>query len=184
MNEYKIFQYRWDISILALLYMSKGDKLVTIQKYFEISRGVLKTCLTRLIEADLLIMNTGYGHPMRPEYILTEKGESLGPFCVEILKEGKKRNIEEVFQSRWSCPIIIGTGDQKKRFNELKMELMPVTSRALSSTVKFLYEIKCLRREILDISPPSFSYSLGKKSYGLYRIYKEHKRTITSLNLM
>ena len=184
MNEYKIFQYRWDIAILALLYVSKGGKLVTIQKHFGISRGVLRVCLARLIEADLLIINTGYGHPMRPEYILTKKGESLGPFCDEMLKEGRKQNIEEVFQNRWSCPIIIRTGEQKIRFNELKKELVPVTSRALSSTVKFLNEIKCLRRDILDISPPSFSYSLGRKSYGLYSIYKEHKGTITSLNLI
>ncbi len=184
MKEYKIFQYRWDIRLLAKLYLDPGSKIITMQSHFGISRVLLKSSLKRLLEVGLIIENPGHGHPMRAEYILTPKGNSLAPFCVSLLKETKKREISEVFESKWSCPIIISTGEHEKRFNELKKDLNPVTSRALSTNLKFLFDIKCLKREIFDSNPPSFIYSLEKKSRGIFKIYKEHEGSLGSFELV
>lgn len=184
MDQYRLFQYRWDISLLAEMFRSNGAKLITLQQRCGISRGVLKSSLARLIAAGLVCENPGYGHPLRPEYILTANGQAIGPFCVEFLLEGQKRQIEEVMAGRWSAPTIIRTGPGAQRFNELKKQLDPVTSRALSSVLKSLQEHSCLITERLDTSPPANIYSLGKKSRGLYRIYQEHQTIIDAQELL
>jgi len=184
MNEYKIFQYKWDIRLLAKLYQDNGSKVITMQSYLGISRGILKSSLKRLLDIGLVIENPGYGHPMRAEYILTSKGETLAPFCVSLLEEGNKRGLTEIFENKWSCPIIIATGEHKRRFNELKNTLAPVTSRALSTNLKFLHEVKCIKREIFYSHPPLFIYSLEKNSRGIFRIYKEHESCLISMKLV
>ncbi len=184
MNEYKIFQYKWDISLIGKLYQDHGSKVITLQSHFGISRGILKSSLERLLDVGLVMENPGYGHPMRAEYILTSKGQALGPFCIALLEEGRKKEITEIFENKWSCPIIIKVGEHIKRFNELKNVLAPVTSRALSTNLKFLHEAKCLKREIFDSHPPLFIYSLERKSRGIFSIYKEHENFLKPLKIV
>lgn len=179
-NQYQIFHYRWDIPLLAEMFRTNGAKFITLANRCGISRGVLKTSLTRLIASGLIAENPGYGHPMRPEYILTEAGKAIGPFCVAFLQEGAKREVTEVFRNKWSCPAIIATGDETIRFNALKKQLSPVTSRALSSTLKLLQDHDCMTTTRLDISPPANSYALSRKTRGLYSIYCEHRPIITA----
>lgn len=184
MDEYKLFKYRWDIKLLAKLYVDHGSRVVIMHRHFGISRGILKSSLKRLMDADLIMENPGHGHPMRAEYILTAKGQLIAPFCLAVLEEGRKRKVDNIFESKWSCPIIIATGEQKKRFNELKRDLNPVTSKALSTNLKSLSEIKCLKSEIFYSNPPSFIYSLDRNSRGIFKIYKEHENSLTALEVI
>ena len=175
MKKLNLFQYRWDLSLLAELYQSSGAKFVTLQSRFDISRGILKTSLERLILAGLVVQNPGYGHPMRPEYILTPFGTSVGSLCNDLLDEGEKRGVSDIFYDKWSCPIVFSTGKEKVRFNTLKKSLNPITSRALSGSLKKLHQLECIKRSLLDANPPMNIYSIGKKSMGLFRIYDERK---------
>ena len=175
MGKINIFQYRWDLSLLAELYRSNGGKFITLQNRYGISRGILKTSLERLVSAGLVVQNPGYGHPMRPEYILTQLGISVGSLCDALLAEGEKRGVSDIFYDKWSCPIIFSTGKEKVRFNTLKKDLNPITPRALSGSLKKLHQLKCLRRSLLDTNPPMHIYSLAKKSLGLFKIYDERK---------
>lgn len=180
-DQYKIFHYRWDIPLLAEMFSRNGAKFITLASRYGISRGVLKASLQRLIASGLVIENPGYGHPLRPEYILTAAGKAIGPFCAAFLREGQKRAVSEVFRNKWSCPAIIATGHDSIRFNALKKHLSPVTSRALSATLRLLQDHDCMTSKRLDISPPANCYTLSRKSRGLYSIYREHQPTIARL---
>lgn len=184
MDNFKIFQYRWDIAILAEMHRSQGARLITLHKRCGMSRSVLRTCLARLIAACLVRQNPGYGHPLRPEYILTAAGEAIGPFCASFLKEGERRQISEVFLNKWSCPVMLRTGTEALRFNDLKRQLQPVTSRALSQALKLLHDHSCMAVRLIDSSPPTNLYSLSRKSRGLYRVYLEHQPVIDGMNLL
>ena len=41
-----------------------------------LSRSMLTASLTQLIEAGWLQRNPGHGHPLRPEYVLTDAGRA------------------------------------------------------------------------------------------------------------
>lgn len=180
LDQYKIFHYRWDIPLLAELFSANGARFISLANRYGISRGVLKASLSRLIASGLVMENPGYGHPLRPEYILTEAGKAIGPFCVAFLQEGQKRKVTDVFRNKWSCPAIVATGDATIRFNALKKQLSPVTSRALSATLKLLQDHDCMTLTRLDISPPANSYALSRKTRGLYTIFREHRPVISS----
>lgn len=128
--------------------------------------------------------NPGYGHPMRPEYILSTEGMAIGEFCASIAEEGQRRDIRELLQGKWTCPAIIRTGKERLRFNELKRRLPPVTSRALSLTLKDLLEAECMQAKLLAGHPPAHQYGLSRKVRGIYRIYTEHRELIEGKQLI
>lgn len=160
--------------IIAELYRDRGAKLITLQSRLGMSRSMVKQSLERLIDAGLVAQNPGYGHPLRPEYVLTAHGEDVGPFCQQFYQEGQRQDVTEVFKNKWACPAIISTGLDQLRFNELKRKLSPVTSRALSVTLKNLQEGRCLAVSLIDGHPPANLYALTRDAQGLYEIYKDH----------
>ncbi|MGH2451320.1 MAG: winged helix-turn-helix transcriptional regulator, partial [Candidatus Limnocylindria bacterium] len=69
-----LFHHRWAAPVLAELDRSRGSRFVTLSNRLALSRESLRRTLTALIDAGLVMKNPGYGHPLRPEYILTERG--------------------------------------------------------------------------------------------------------------
>lgn len=145
-----------------------------------VSRGIMSSTLERLVQAGVIQKNSGYGHPLRPEYLLTPLGEQLAPFCRELLETSEKKHLLDIIQPRWACPIIFATGEEEKRFNEIKGLLMPITSRALSESLKHLLEQRGLSKRLVDCHPPTVLYGMAKKAQPLYRIYKEHEGVIAN----
>ena len=73
----EIFHHRWSVPVLALLAEERGARLVRLSRALGASPGACRATLDALIELGLVTPNPGYGHPLRPEYILTPAGESL-----------------------------------------------------------------------------------------------------------
>ena len=66
-----LLHHRWAVPILAVLHREKGAKFVTLGSRLGVSRDSLRRSLDRLTQQRLVRRNPGYGHPMRPEYVLT-----------------------------------------------------------------------------------------------------------------
>ena len=64
-------------------------KFVVLQKRLGISRSSLQRTLRALIDAGLVKKNPGYGHPMRPEYLLTERGAKVGAPAQALIAQDK-----------------------------------------------------------------------------------------------
>jgi len=150
---------RWSLPILAALAVSGGAKVVTLSNRLGASRAVVRATLEDLTEQDLVMANPGYGHPMRPETLLSPLGESAARPAVELLRALERREVVEAGLRKWSLPALAAVGAGAERFGEIRGLLAPVTARALAMSLKDLEEAGLIERTLLDESPPRAVYS-------------------------
>jgi DNA-binding HxlR family transcriptional regulator len=177
-RQYNLFHYRWIIPVIGVLYDQNGAKFITLLNELKISRSVLSSTLRKLIEQGFVMRNPGYGHPLRPEYILTGKGIRLGPFCTEMMTCIIAQKGSHLFQSRWAIQIINLCSQGEIRFSELKSALTPITSRALSEELKLLNSEGFIERKIIEGYPPLTTYSLAMKSIPFIKVIDRHKNVL------
>ena len=111
--------------------------------------------------------NPGYGHPSRPEYVLTGKGRRLAPACARLLQELRRRGVQDVVLKKWSLPILAAL-DGEARFGELR-RAVGATPRALTLALKALVARGLVERRVHAGFPPSTTYRLTRKSRVLHR---------------
>ena len=131
--------HRWAIPIIALLEVERGAKFVRIVHRFQLSRDALTRSLSALIELGWVKRNSGYGHPLRPEYILTPSGARLGAGCAELNQWLETNGFQEFMLNKWSLPVLLAARTES-RFSDLKRALPEITARALTLTLKTLLD--------------------------------------------
>lgn len=157
-----LFARRWSIPILAELKSSNGSKFVTLSRRLGASPAAVRQSLDHLIALGLAQPNPGYGHPMRPEYILTDAGDTLGPASMALDKAISRLELRESALLRWSMPTLFIIGKSSPaRFSDIGTALGPVTDRALAQTLKKLQADSVVKRSIEDSFPPSPRYSVA-----------------------
>ena len=155
-NLKKIGQYRWCFRSLILLMQQDGCKFVTLVRTLGASDGGMRQALDHLIILGWVMRNPGYGHPSRPEYILTTEGwartKELDIFTRLIPNDYEP--------SKWSLQAIWLLRQGPMRHKDLLSGLETITPRALSETLKELEEAGILLRTVRDSRPPSVTYQL------------------------
>jgi DNA-binding HxlR family transcriptional regulator len=135
------------------------------------SRDSLKRTLETLIREGLVLRNPGYGHPMRPEYILTPAGTRLAPWCVKAERLLAAVGSEEVTLRKWSLAVAFAIGEGHGRFSEM-MEAVPgVSARALAMTLKNLQEAELVERMVREDYPPTPIYRLTRRGRRLTPLF-------------
>ena len=179
-KNYSAFQFRWGVPILSELHDRDGAKFITLVNGLGISRSVLASTLGKLIEGGFIIRNPGYGHPLRPEYLLTEKGKKIAPFCHELMTKIKENKAERLVHSRWPLRILLLLAQREIRFSGLKSRLAPITSRALSEELKLLNMEGYITRSIIDAYPPTSLYELAPQSAPFTTVFAKYKGLLMS----
>lgn len=152
---------RWNIPALAALQRTNGAKFITLVNQLGVSRSALSTALGELIERGLVMKNTGYGHPLRPEYLLTEPGKAVASHCLELAELLQHRSEEDLAYRKWTLPLVAAIGDRVQRFNALRGSLgTDVTPRAVTLGLKSLLAHHWIRRLVVDDYPPAAGYTL------------------------
>ena len=142
-----LVHHRWTLPVLGELYRDDGAKFVTLVHRLSVSRDSLARTLEHLKTLDLAVKNPGYGHPLRPEYVLTPVGQLIGSSTIMLLDQIADLGSMDVMLKKWSLPVILGVHHGLDRFTDLLGALPGVTSRALSLAVRDLEIAKLLRRE-------------------------------------
>lgn len=124
------------VPIMALLSREKGARFAAMANRFALSRHSLARTLGQLRDWGWVAPNPGHGHPLRPEYVLTDSGLPVGGVCDRIMAERERMGLEPAQLPRWSLPLIAGIGGDWLRFGDLRDRLDPVTPRALSLTLQ------------------------------------------------
>lgn len=154
--------HRWLVPLLADLAGHKGARFVELVHRL----GLPRDSLTRTLEAAQAIgwvrRNPGHGHPLRPEYILTESGQAAAARAATIADAHGALGLPPGAATRWGLPLIVGIGAGHDRFNALSRLLVPATPRALSQGLTALGRHGLVTREVIDMRPPASRYELTK----------------------
>jgi DNA-binding HxlR family transcriptional regulator len=161
-----IFHHRWSAPVLAELLRQKGSRFAALVGTLGVGRESLRRTLDSLLELGLVARNPGYGHPLRPEYVLTRSGEAAARRCAKLLESLDE---DEVLLRKWSLPVLAALA-QPARFSELRSALPGVTPRALALALKDLQGADLVERRIEDAYPPRSVYSATPSGRRLQRI--------------
>jgi DNA-binding HxlR family transcriptional regulator len=153
----QLLDHRWSIAVLAELDGAAGARFVPLAHRVGAGRQSVRRSLDALIEAGLVRPNPGYGHPSRPEYLLTDQGRRVAPACRAVLRALEREGVDEVGLRRWTLPVLMSLG-RGRRFSELKELLPSVTGAALADALKELAAAGLVARTVHDAFPPHTLY--------------------------
>ncbi len=166
----RLFHHRWAVPILAAFDRRGGLRFVQLYRGLDIRRESAAAALDALLDMGLLIRNPGYGHPLRPEYILTGAGAGLATQCrrfhAAVLGYGHARTVYR----KWSMPVLRSVAAGGDRFNAIATALPGITPRALAAALKSLEEAALLERLVIGERPPVARYiatNAGRRLAGL-----------------
>ena len=165
-----LFHNRWSVPILAELYRQRGSRFVTLARTLGLSRESLRRTLAALIEGGLVGRNPGYGHPLRPEYVLTRAGDRVAAACRPLVETLQRRHLEDVGLKKWSMPAVLALAGGPRRFSELREILEGVSPRALALALKDLENAGLVDRRVTDDYPPATVYRLTPSGRPLARL--------------
>lgn len=154
--------HRWLVPLLADLAAHKGARFVELIHRLGLARDSCARTLDAAQTIGWVRRNPGHGHPLRPEYILTEKGEAAAARAATIAAAQGAIGLPLGAATRWGLPLIAGIGAGHDRFNALSRLLAPATPRALSQGLTALGEHGLVIREVVDMRPPASRYELTK----------------------
>lgn len=119
----------------------------------------MRASLDSLIKHGLVAPNPGYGHPLRPEYLLTAAGERIAPVCLRLDTVLAAGAIRDLGLRKWSMPVLDALRDGPRRFGELSLVLAGATDRALSRSLADLEKGLLVSRSVLAARPPASLYA-------------------------
>ena len=163
----ELVHHRWNIPIIAELQRRSGAKFVSLANSLNVSRGSLSASLSDLIELELVRRNTGHGHPMRPEYLLTPAGAEIGASCLSLTQLMRRRGESDLAFRKWTLPLVASIGDEVRRFNEVRGILCSATPRAVALGLKSILADGWATRSLVDDYPPAAAYRLMPKGRGV-----------------
>jgi DNA-binding HxlR family transcriptional regulator len=153
-----LFHHRWAPPALALLDLRDGARFVELQRKLDVGRESLRRALDALIELGYVRRNPGYGHPLRPEYMITATGRSFAA----VARRASAASARDTLLRKWSVPVLAELGDAR-RFSELRAALPGITPRALALALRDLEDARLVRREVLPTRPPSTVYRATRR---------------------
>jgi len=159
-----LFHNRWSVPILAELHRQRGSRFATLARMLGTNRESLRRTLAALIEGGLVGRNPGYGHPLRPEYVLTTRGARIAARSRPLVDLLRARGLEEVGLKKWSMPVVFALGDGPRRFSELREALEGISPRALALALKDLEAAGLVDRRVTGDYPPATVYRLTRTS--------------------
>lgn len=124
----------WALPILANLHRGVAGRQAPLLVATGASRTAFGQSLDHLITLGLLEKNPGYGHPLRPEFRLTQKGTAVAAIAHRIQSVPTGEDLDLLRRS-WTLPVLTSLHSYA-HFNDIKRNLQTITDRALSQSLK------------------------------------------------
>jgi DNA-binding HxlR family transcriptional regulator len=160
---------RWFLPLLELAGREGGVRSAALVARLGISRSMLSGVLDQLLGKGWLIRNPGHGHPLRPEYVLTEAGRPVAAWCERVMEERRRLGLEGEGLGRWTLPLVGRLDRRWERFSWLEAQLAPVSPRSLSLALKRVLDVGLVERRLEESFPPRPLYGLTGRGQRLAR---------------
>ncbi|MEO7994353.1 MAG: helix-turn-helix domain-containing protein [bacterium] len=152
-------QHRWTLPVLGYMQRKGGARHAELLRSLGIGRESARLTLDWLVDQGWILRNTGYGHALRPEYVLSSRAIPHGKAICDLLEVLEGQGIEEVALRKWALAVLLVLGKSGDRFGNLKSQLPGITPRALTQVLKALQESGVITREIGEGYPPTVHYA-------------------------
>ncbi len=123
--------------ILALLHECNGARFAVMKRGLNTNADSLSRSLQFLMNAGWVQRNPGYGHPLRPEYVLTPQGRTVAPQCSRLVQMVDRLDVAEAVYRKWSVPLLVTIKAGTVRFSGLR-EALAINPRALTQSLQRL----------------------------------------------
>lgn len=162
----RLFHHRWAVPVLAAMHRTPG-RFSNLMHELGVGRESLTRALDELVDMRLIARNPGYGHPLRPEYIVLPRGAQLVPACAELVAALERLGAVDAGLKKWSMPTAHALAGGPRRFSELRELLPGVTARALTLALKDLVAGGLAERRVTNDFPPATVYRLTRSAQAL-----------------
>ncbi len=149
----KVTSKAWSLDILALMHAGTMGRQSSLLSASSAGRTALNQSLNHLVDIGLIERNPGHGHPLRPEFLLTPQGVEIAIFADKIKKAVSNPNEQLLLRRTWSIPVLI-VSQKPRYFTDIRNDLLTITDRALSQSLKQLEAKDWLLRKIDPASRP------------------------------
>ncbi len=148
----------WALQILVALAQGHDPRISPIAHHLGAGRTALTASIQHLITLGYLRRASGHGHPLRPAFKLTVKGQTVADWATQLDSILTPKDWP-IARKSWTLPVL-RMANTASRFSEFRSQLKPVTDRALSETLKTLGENNWIERQVdADVMPPRVTYS-------------------------
>ena len=159
----------WVIPVVVHLGRERGARFAVLQHRLGVGRTTLERALRAASDLNLTMRNPGHGHPLRPEYLLTPRGESIAEACEAVLGASDGLDAPELTRRKWTLPVLASLEGRSGRFGDLQHDLPGCSPRALAQALDQLHAADWILREVLDERPPRASYRIAPRAWPLAR---------------
>ncbi|NBD29556.1 MAG: transcriptional regulator [Alphaproteobacteria bacterium] len=155
----------WAIPILANLHAGTSGRQAPLIAATGASRTAFAQSMDHLISIGLLERNPGYGHPLRPEFRLTELGVPAAALANKIQRITSEED-RDLLRRSWTLPVLTAL-HRSSRFNDIKRNLQTITDRALSQSLKTMETRSWVHRYVDEVARPPQSIYRAVNTGGL-----------------
>ena len=142
----------WAIPILARLHEGTAGRQAPLLAATGASRTAFAQSMQHLIAIGLLERNPGYGHPLRPEFRLTQAGIAAAALAHNIQSVTSDGD-QDLLRRSWTLPVLTAI-HRPRHFNDIKRNLCTITDRALSQSLKVMEVRRWVHRQVDDTARP------------------------------
>ncbi len=158
----RLCHHGWAPAVVAALWETRGAKFVTLSRRLGVAPEGLSRTLAAMEDLGLVMRNPGYGHPMRPEYLLAPDGESTAPAVRDFVRRFERAGLAALGRRKWTAPTLAAAGLGATRFGEFVSILPGVTPRALTQTLSAIGAAGLMERRVIAETPPRSEYKLTR----------------------
>ncbi|KPA22421.1 HxlR-like helix-turn-helix [Shimia sp. SK013] len=142
----------WAIPILANLHYGIAGRQAPLLAATGASRTAFGQSMDHLISIGLMERNPGYGHPLRPEFRLTELGVQAAAIASKIDRVTANED-QDLLRRSWTLPVLTAI-HRPSQFNDIKRTLRTITDRALSQSLKKMEARSWVQRHVDGAARP------------------------------
>lgn len=142
----------WAIPILASMHVGVAGRQAALLTATGASRTAFAQSMEHLIKIGLLERNPGYGHPLRPEFRLTQLGKEAARIADKIQRVSTEDD-QRLLRKSWTLPVLTSL-QTPCHFSDIKRNLITITDRALSQSLKSMEAKDWVHRSVDETARP------------------------------